>query len=242
MNYLKALKTLAKYTDPQSVDAYDAHIRTIGLIMEILTLALFASFGGVAIKKFALRAQEVKHRVSRGLSSADGEAPQIMTKKMVMRRAKDLKGRILRGLSGAEAPQLESSQTKRSSGALSVEMAEQGEVPKSMHLNPMSSNRDLGGSSASLPAGWTSETTSGGKQYFYNKKSGKYLCLNSILEFGCLTIGFSQQCAQARRRGKLQTPPSLDVCGEQEGVVSRGLSPSSRDVRALARPQRTVDF
>ena len=173
MNYLKALKTLAKYTDPQSVDSYDTHIRTIGLIMEILTLALFASFGGVAIKKFAFRAREMKQRVSRGLSSADGDAPQIMVKKMFVRRVEDLKGRISRGLSGAEAPQLESSQTAtRSSGALSVDMSEQA-VPKIMHQNPMPSHRNLGGSSSGLPAGWSSATTSGGKQYFFNKGTGE---------------------------------------------------------------------
>ena len=100
MNYLETLKTLAKYTDPQSADAYDTHIRAIGLIMEILTLALFASFGGVAIKKFALRAHEMKHRISRGMSSADGDTQRISVKKMVARHAENLKGRISRGLFG----------------------------------------------------------------------------------------------------------------------------------------------
>ena len=181
MNYLETLKTLAKYTDPQSADAYDTHIRAIGLIMEILTLALFASFGGVAIKKFALRAHEMKHRISRGMSSsADGETPQISAKNMILRRAEKLKGRISRGLSGgAETPQIEGSQqTTRSSGALSVEMTEQA-VPKLMHQNPMTSHQNLGGSSAGLPAGWSSKTTSGGKQYFFNKATGE--CLEQYL-------------------------------------------------------------
>ena len=35
MNYLEALKTLAKYTDPQSADAYDSHIHAIGFIIVI---------------------------------------------------------------------------------------------------------------------------------------------------------------------------------------------------------------
>jgi hypothetical protein len=178
MNYLEALRTLAKYTDPQSVEAYDAHIRAIGLIMEILTLALFASFGGVAVKKFALRAHDLKHRISRGMSSADGDTQRISVKKMVTRRAEDLKGRISRGLSGAEAPQIEGSQTTRPTGALSVEMTEQA-VPKLMHQNPMTSHLNLGGSSAGLPAGWSSKTTSGGKQYFFNKATGE--CLEQYL-------------------------------------------------------------
>ena len=175
MNYLEALKTLAKYTDPKSVDTYDSHIRAIGLIMEILTLALFASFGGVAIKKFALRAHEMKHRISRGMSSADGGTPQMSVKEMVVRRAKDVKGRISRGLSGAEAPQIEGSPTTRSSGALSVEMTEQ-DVPKFTHPNPMFSHRNMfGGSSADLPVGWSPATTSGGRQYFFNKGTGECL-------------------------------------------------------------------
>ena len=172
MNYLMTLKTLAKYTDPQSADAYDTHIRAIGLIMEILTLALFASFGGVAVKKIVL---EMKHRISRGMSSADGgDTQRISVKKMVARHAEDLKGRISRGLSGAEAPQIEGSQTTRSTGALSVEMTEQA-VPKLMHQNPMTSHQNLGGSSAGLPAGWSSATTSGGKQCFFNKATGECL-------------------------------------------------------------------
>ena len=178
MNYLETLKTLAKYTDPQSADAYDSHIHAIGLIMEILTLALFASFGGVAVKKIALRAHEMKHRISRGMSSAGGDTQRISVKKMVARHVKDLKGRISRGLSGAEAPQIEGSQTTRSTGALSVEMTEQA-VPKLMHQNPMTSHRNLGGSSAGLPAGWSSKTTSGGKQYFFNKATGE--CLEQYL-------------------------------------------------------------
>ena len=176
MNYLMTLKTLAKYTDPQSADAYDLHIHAIGLIMEILTLALFASFGGVAFKKFAL---DMKHRFSRmKTSSADGDAQRISVKKMVARCFEDLKGRISRALSGAEAPQIEGSQTTRSTGALSVEMTEQA-VPKLMHQNPMTSHQNLGGSSAGPPAGWSSETTSGGKQYFFNKATGE--CLEQYL-------------------------------------------------------------
>ena len=69
MNYLEALQTLAKYTDPQNADAYDAHIRAIGIIMEVLTLGLFASFGVVAIKKVVLRAGAVKQRMATCLSS-----------------------------------------------------------------------------------------------------------------------------------------------------------------------------
>ena len=46
-------------------------------------------------------------------------------------------------------------------------------VPKLTHQNPMTSHLNLGGSSAGLPpAGWSSETTSGGKQYFFNKATG----------------------------------------------------------------------
>ena len=179
MNCLETLKTLAKYTDPQSADAYDAHIHAIGLIMEILTLALFASFGGVAVKKFALRAHEMKHRISRGKSSADGNTQWISVKKMVARHAEDVKGRISRGLFGAESPQIEGSQTTRSTaGALSVEMTEQA-VPKLMHQNPRTSHQNLGGSSAGPPAGWSSKTTSGGKQYFFNKATGE--CLEQYL-------------------------------------------------------------
>merc|ERR1712216_756670 len=40
MDYLVALQSLAKFTDPQSVDEYDAHIRAIGIVMEILTIGL----------------------------------------------------------------------------------------------------------------------------------------------------------------------------------------------------------
>ena len=175
MNYLEALKTLAKYTDPQSVDTYDTHISAIGLIMEILTLALFASFGGVAIKKVALRAYEMKHRISRGMSSGEGDTPKMSIKTMVARRSGELKGRILRSFSSAEAPQIESSQTTRSSGALTVEMAEQAK-PKFMHQNPMApaGGSELGSSNdLPLPAGWGTETTPEGRQYFFNKKTGE---------------------------------------------------------------------
>ena len=93
-------------------------------------------------------------------------------KKTIVRRTEDLKGRISRGRSGAEAPQHERSQTTRSSGALSVEMAEQAK-PKFMHQNPMApaGGSELG-SSIDLPAKLSTETTPEGRQLFFNKKTG----------------------------------------------------------------------
>lgn len=145
MNYLTLAKDHAKYTDPQNADKYDAHIQTIGLLMEVLTLGLFASFGGVAIKKAMLRMKDVKQRLVNRFSSNAGDAPHIETA----------------AAAGGG----------RSSSDLSVEMTEHAS-PEFQHQNPMSS-RGVLGSSARLPVGWVADTSPEGKQYFYNKETGE---------------------------------------------------------------------
>ena len=56
MNSLTVSQTLASLLDPSSVDEYDAPIAAIGILMQVLTFGLLVSFGGVAIKKGALKA------------------------------------------------------------------------------------------------------------------------------------------------------------------------------------------
>ena len=51
MNYLRVSQRLAEFTDPQSVDAYDGRIATIGVLMQVLTFGLLLSFAVVAMKR-----------------------------------------------------------------------------------------------------------------------------------------------------------------------------------------------
>ena len=183
MNYLRVSQELAEYRDPGSAAGYDSRIGAIGVVMELLTFALFASFGAVMIKQAVVKARATNFkdlrdtlsqslsRRSRGQSAAPAEAPRIAAEEefdgvnpMLRRQppATSRGGVVEMTATNHPAPPTRDRQ-------ISVEIMAAASDP----LPSPAPSAKPPARSALLAAGWQSHTMDDGGEYYYNAGTGE---------------------------------------------------------------------
>ena len=160
LNYLGLSQRYAEYTDPKSVDKFDAQIALINDIMQVLTFALFLSFGAVVLKKAFLKARS---------TSLDDICQQAVRSFARLRGA------------AAEAPRIGDASGARGSGFAAENPMRRSDPETAIEMRTLARRPDCPLSVEAefnvlaeppLPRSWTRRTTSEGTASFFNEETG----------------------------------------------------------------------